>query len=86
MHITSGELTGSSACIWFSMSATRTDALPLALTFGITPKEDCKRVPNTRFSVNYKDCELEYTGPFIILKDSRENFRALSCHYFRYTL
>lgn len=46
-QITSGELTGSSASIRFRMSATRTDALPLALTFGMRPKEDCKRVANT---------------------------------------
>lgn len=40
--ITSDELTGSSACIRFRMSATRTDAFPFALTFGITPKENYK--------------------------------------------
>lgn len=40
--ITSDELTGSSACIRLSMSATRTEALPLALTFGITPKANCR--------------------------------------------
>lgn len=39
--ITSAVFTGSSACIRFKMSATRTDAFPLALTFGMTPKEHC---------------------------------------------
>lgn len=39
INITS-EVTGSSACIRFKMSATRVDAFPLALTFGIVPKEN----------------------------------------------
>lgn len=34
-------LTGSSICMRFKMSATRADALPLALIFGITPKANC---------------------------------------------
>lgn len=40
--ITSDELTGSSACILLRISATLTEAFPLALTFGITPKENCE--------------------------------------------
>lgn len=42
-HLTSDELTGSSACIRLRMSATRTDAFPFALTFGINPEENYKR-------------------------------------------
>ena len=49
MLITSGKLTGSSACIRFRMSATRTDALPFARTFGMTPKEDCNKGVNNMF-------------------------------------
>lgn len=62
-------MTGSSACIRFRMSATRTDAFPFALTFGITPKEDYKiksyeiiiqkyiytDQDHVRFHVNYGD-------------------------------
>lgn len=43
ISITSEELSGSSACSRFKISATRTDAFPLALTFGISPKEYYKR-------------------------------------------
>lgn len=39
--ITSDEDTGSSVCMRFRSSATRTAAFPLALTFGITPKAIC---------------------------------------------
>lgn len=33
--------TGSSTCKLFRRSATLVEALPLALTFGITPKANC---------------------------------------------
>lgn len=38
VRITSDVETGSSVCMRFRISATRTDAFPLALTFGISPK------------------------------------------------
>lgn len=40
MKVTSDVLTGSSTCKLLRMSATRTDDFPLALTFGINPKEN----------------------------------------------
>lgn len=62
--ITSGELTGSSSCIRFKISATRTDAFPLALTFGITPKKNCNALTNTLLQANCKHYKLDYIDPY----------------------